>query len=154
MHYYRGIPQNYHTLCSLIHPKWVIWWPLAYDVCPTKPRRLSSFVRLRLQQSPPASLWQEGSRHMLMTEKYTKSLIVIALLESILTGELNKPWKEMLEWKSNTPYFTSDTPDVVTITCQSMHHLHISTGALPAFATWGEGSEPGQNIDPAGSSIF
>ena len=24
------------------------------------------------------------------------------------------------------------------------------SGALPAFATWGEGSEPGQNIDPAG----
>eukprot|EP00438_Fugacium_kawagutii_P000999 Skav221376 [mRNA] locus=scaffold2286:261632:272094:- [translate_table: standard] len=25
-------------------------------------------------------------------------------------------------------------------------------GALPAFATWGEGSEPGQNIDPAGGA--
>eukprot|EP00435_Cladocopium_sp_Y103_P029568 s7_g7.t1 len=36
---------------------------------------------------------------------------------------------------------------------QDVTHENV-TGALPAFATWGEGSEPGQNIDPDSTEYY
>mmetsp|Transcript_112474 Transcript_112474/g.157744 ORF Transcript_112474/g.157744 Transcript_112474/m.157744 type:complete len:119 (-) Transcript_112474:147-503(-) len=49
-----------------------------------------------------------------------------------------------------------------TLETQQLRALETATlstslsmaGALPAFATWGEGSEPGQNIDPDSTEYY